>query len=62
MTDANKVGVPFVVLLGEDGVAENKCSVKNMVTREQQKLTTGEVAAYIRAALAAQEGTVILEK
>ena len=62
MTYANKLGVPFVVLLGEDEIAENKCSVKNMVTGEQQKLTTGEAAAYIRAALAAQEGSVILEK
>jgi histidyl-tRNA synthetase len=62
MTYANKLGVPFVVLLGEDEIAENKCSVKNMETGEQQKLATGEAAAYIRAALAAQNGPVILEK
>ena len=62
MNYANKLGVPFVVLLGEDEIAENKCSVKNMVSGEQQKLTTGEAAAYIRAALAAQNGPVILEK
>ncbi len=62
MNYANKLGVPFVVLLGEDEIAEHKCSVKNMETGEQQKLTTGEAAAYIRAALAAQNGPVILEK
>jgi histidyl-tRNA synthetase len=62
MNYANKLGVPFVVLLGEDEIAERKCSVKNMETGEQQKLTTGEAAAYIRAALAAQNGPVILEK
>ena len=62
MTYANKLGVPFVVLLGEDEIAENMCSVKNMTTGEQQKLTSGEAAAYIRAALAAQNGPIILEK
>ena len=62
MAYANKLGVPFAVLLGEDEIAENKCSVKDMRTGEQQKLTIGEASAYIRAALAAQNGPVILEK
>ena len=62
MAYANKLGVPFAVLLGEDEIAENKCSVKDMRTGEQQKLTVGEASAYIRAALAAQNGPVILEK
>ena len=59
---ADKLGVPFVVLLGEDEIAENKCSVKDMRTGQQEKLTTGEASAHIRAALAAQNGPVILEK
>ena len=62
MAYANKLGVPFAVLLGEDEIAENKCSVKDMRTGEQQKLTIGEASAYIRAALAAQNGPVILER
>jgi len=62
MAYANKLGVPFAVLLGEDEIAEGKCSVKDMRTGEQQKLTVGEAAAYIRAALAAQNGPVILER
>ena len=62
MAYANKLGVPFAVLLGEDEIAENKCSVKDMRTGEQQKLTIREASAYIRAALAAQNGPVILER
>ena len=62
MAYANKLGVPFAVLLGEDEIAEGMCSVKNMLTGEQVKLSPAEAAAYIRDALAANNGPVILEK
>jgi len=62
MAYANKLGVPFAVLLGEDEIAEGKCSVKNMLTGEQVKLTPDEAAAFIKDALAANNGPVILEK
>ena len=62
MAYADKLGVPFAVLLGEDEIAEGVCSVKNMRTGEQMKLTPTEAAAHIRAALAANDGPVILEK
>ena len=62
MTYANKLGVPFVVLLGEDEIAENVCSVKNMTTGEQVKLPAAEAAAHIKAALSANNGPIILEK
>ena len=62
MAYADKLGVPFAVLLGEDEIAENVCSVKNMVTGQQVKLPAGEAAAYIQAALAANNGPLILEK
>ena len=62
MAYANKLGVPFAVLLGEDEIAENVCSVKNMLTGEQVKLPVAEAAAYIKNALAANNGPVILEK
>ena len=62
MAYADKLGVPFAVLLGEDEIAEGKCSVKNMKTGEQLKLTAEEAAAHIQAALAAGNGPVILEK
>ena len=62
MAYADKLGVPFAVLLGEDEIAEGKCSVKNMKTGEQVKLTAAEAAAYIQATLSANNGPVILEK
>ena len=62
MAYADKLGAPFAVLLGEDEIAEGKCSVKNMVTGEQVKLTAAEAAAHIQSSLAANNGSIILEK
>ncbi len=62
MAYADKLGVPFAVLLGEDEIAEGVCSVKNMRTGEQVKLTAEQAAEHIRAALSANAGPVILEK
>ena len=61
MAYANKLAVPFAVLLGEDEIAEGVCSVKNMVTGEQLKLTAQEAAAHIKTALST-DCPVILEK
>ena len=60
MAYANKLGVPFAVLLGEDEIAENVCSVKNMISGEQVKLSPVEAAAHIKAALT-NNGPIILE-
>ena len=62
MAYANKLEVPFAVLLGEDEIAEGKCSVKNMRTGEQVKLTPAEAAAHIKNSLDAGNCAVILEK
>ena len=62
MSYADKLGVPYAVLLGEDELAEGKCSVKNMATGEQVKLTTQEAAEYILKGLAEANGPLILEK
>ena len=62
MAYANKLEVPFVVLLGEDEIAESVCSVKNMATGEQVKLSPADAAAYIKNALANADCAVILEK
>ena len=62
MAYADKLGVPFAVLLGEDEIAEGKCSVKNMRTGEQIKCTAAEAAAHIQDALNANAGAIILEK
>ena len=58
---ADKLGVPFAVLLGEDEIAEGKCSVKRMATGEQRKLSVEEAAAWIREE-ANTDCPVILEK
>jgi len=50
------------VLLGEDEIAEGMCSVKNMATGEQVKLGSADAAAHIKAALEANNGSIILEK
>ncbi len=62
MAYADKLGVPFAVLLGEDEIAEGLCSVKNMKTGEQVKLTPADAAAYIKTAVASGNCAVILEK
>ena len=62
MSYADKLGVPFAVLLGEDELAQGKCAVKDMRSGEQQLLTAQEAADHIRATLAADNGPLILEK
>jgi len=62
MAYANKLEVPFAVLLGEDEIAESMCSVKNMKTGEQVKLAPLDAAKYIRESLNAGNCAVILEK
>ena len=62
MSYADKLGVPYVVLLGEDEIAEGVCSVKNMATGEQVKCAPVEAAEHIRKGLAESNGPLILEK
>ncbi len=62
MAYADKIGVPFAVLLGEDELAQGKCAVKNMRTGEQVLLTAEEAAAHIRQTLNANSGAIILER
>ena len=60
MSYADKLGVPFAILLGEDELNQGKCAVKNMVTGEQVLLTNEEAAAHILANK--YTGAIILEK
>ena len=61
MTYADKLAVPFVVLLGEDELAQGKCSVKNMTTGEQVTVTASEAAQLMKTTLDTRE-PLILEK
>lgn len=45
---ADKLGIPFVTVIGEDEVKSGKLTLKDMVTGEQQLLDMGEVIAKIK--------------
>ncbi|MBE6943572.1 MAG: histidine--tRNA ligase [Ruminococcaceae bacterium] len=60
MSYADKLRVPFVILLGEDELSQGKCAVKNMVTGAQVLLTAEDAAAHILANK--YTGPIILEK
>lgn len=45
---ANKLGIPFVVLVGEDEIASGEFAVKNMETGEQVKLARNEIAKFVK--------------
>ncbi len=60
MSYADKLGVPFIILLGEDELSQGKCAVKNMVTGAQVLLTAEEAAAHILSEK--YTGPIILEK
>ncbi len=62
MSYADKLGVPFAVLLGEDEINAGKCSVKDMRSGEQQLLTPEEAVGYLTERLNRDAGTVIQEK
>ena len=62
MSYADKLGVPFAVLLGEDEINAGKCSVKDMRSGEQQLLTPEEAVGYLTEQLNRDAGTVIQEK
>ena len=61
MSFADKIGVPFAVLLGDDEIAGGKCSVKDMRSGAQQLLTVDEAARLIKENLS-NNGPLILEK
>lgn len=47
LTYANKIGVPFVAIIGEDEVTKRKMSLKNMATGKQELVDINEAAKDI---------------
>ena len=45
---ADKLGIPFVVLVGEDEIRDNKLSLKNMKTGQQVISSTDEAIKIIK--------------
>jgi len=61
MNYADKISVPYVVLIGEDEMAEGLVSVKDMVTGQQQKMSAADAAAYINAALEIRRKAAVIK-
>ena len=60
---ADKLGIPYVIFLGEDEIAQNKAAVKDMTTGEQLTQTVEEAIARIQAGLAGRNaGTPIKDR
>ena len=63
MSYADKLAIPYVIFLGDDEIAQNVLSVKNMVTGSQEKLPLAQAKETILAGLAELDrGAVIIEK
>ena len=63
MSYADKLGVPYVVLLGEDEIKQGKYALKDMRTGEQKLLTAEEVGGEIFCHTDVGDGTKpILDK
>ena len=62
MNYADKLGVPYVLFLGEDEIAAGMVSCKNMTTGAQTKLPVADAIVMIREDLAERnKGKVIVE-
>ena len=60
---ADKLGIPYVLLLGEDEIAQGKAALKDLSTGEQQLVTVEEAAAQVAAGLLTRNsGAPIREK
>lgn len=63
MSYADKLGVPYAVLLGEDEIGAGKCSVKDLRTGVQVTVTAQEASELILAGKEAESRSpIILEK
>ena len=62
MSYADKLGIPYVIFLGEDEISSGVVACKDMATGEQTKLEPAATVYRIKAGLAEREkGTVIQE-
>ncbi len=63
MSYADKLGVPYVVFLGDDEIQSGVAAVKNMRSGEQVKLSPADAVAQIQAGLAVlNQGTPVQDK
>ena len=62
MSYADKLKVPFVVLVGEDEINEGVLSVKNMQTGEQVKLSPEAAAEHIAAVIKERNSGAVIKE
>ena len=62
MAYADRIGVPFAVLIGEDEMNEGVLSVKDMKTGEQVKLAPDAAAQYIAQRVAAMNSSSVIKE
>ena len=62
MSYADKLGFPFVLLIGEDEIAQGKVSVKDMASGVQTLLTPDDAAETIRTALAERQDVRVIQE
>ena len=62
MSYADKLGVPFVALVGEDEISEGVLSVKDMRSGEQIKLSPAQAAEYIRKAVEKRNESAVIKE
>ena len=62
MSYADKLGVPFVALVGEDEIREGVLSVKNMQSGEQVKLSPAQAAEFIRKAVEKRNESAVIKE
>ena len=59
---ADKLGIPFVIFLGEDEIAQHVCALKNMATGVQEAVTSAAALETIRAEIARRSAGAILRE
>ena len=62
MSYADKLGIPYVILIGDDEIAENVVAVKNMATGEQQKLGFADAASLIKKDMDERAGAAVIKE
>ena len=60
MSYADKLQIPFVLLIGEDELAQGKVSLKDMTSGGQLVLSPEEAAAHVRAAVAEKNAAPVI--
>ena len=62
MSYADKLGFPYVVLIGEDEIAAGKIALKDMTTGKQSLVTPVEAAETVCAALAEKSSAKVIKE